>query len=227
MKFTPETSAVGGGDMVPVGTLALAHFGKPEIKCSKATGGTYASVELTLVSGPFAKRKIFLNNLMNPDDERNGATARTMGSSALCRMLEASGLVDVKNPASYAAIDDFGQAVDALANYSADGKYIAIKVSVEKGKDGYQDKNGVGAYLSPNPTAGSFKDWNTLQATLVAGGGALPAGSVVAAQGFAKPTTQAPLGFGGVAKSTLAAPTWAGGGAETPTTRDIDDEIPF
>lgn len=231
MQFTPESSVAGAGDMVPVGTLALAHFGKPEIKNSKATGGTYASAEITLVSGPFAKRKIFINNLMNPDDERNGATARTMGSSAICRMLEACGIFNPADKSTYSRINDFGQAVDAIANYSADGKYVAVKVSIEKGKDGYQDKNGVGTWLTPNPDAGSHKDWAALQALLKEGGGAIA--TPVAAPAFAAPAASAATpAWGGAQKSSLAAPAWAGGSsAETaPATTaktDIDEEIPF
>jgi hypothetical protein len=203
VAFTSDSSKVGHDEFIPAGTLAYMSVSKWEMKKSQTTGGGYAGLELTVVGGPYAKRKIFVNNLMDPDDALNSEKARAAGMSAMARMLEAVGVFNPADMSSYSRISNLHQCVEALYNLSSQGKTIAVKVGIEKGKGGYPDKNAVTAYLSPNPANSDFKFWKLLQS----GGGAVTSAPPTAsAPGFGGGVASAP-GFGGGSPRALAAPT--------------------
>lgn len=230
MEFDPSQSAQGNtGELIPAGVLALCTFKAQSINNSKQTGGEYAKGELTIVSGPYARRKIFVNNLMNADDKRNSDKAREMAIPQFCRIFECVGVFIPGDVASYKSINDFRQAVEALETLTTqNGRYMAIKIGIEKGKDGYEDKNSVANYLSPNPASAGHKDYVRLQTQLTQerAGGVAPATNV----GYVAPNTGAvaaqPWQTPG-ARAPLAAPSWAGPAAAPPAGPVNADEIPF
>ena len=239
MNLSEQHGRVSGDALIPNGTLAFATFAVKAMTASKSTGGAMAEVELTIASGPYARRKIF-SYMMDPDDTRNGEAIRERSQGELVRALEASGVCDPKEPATYRQITSFVQAVGLVQQATLQrGKTIAIRVGIEKGKDGYQDKNRA-SYLSPNPHGDTFKNYTALMAqgtgpaaTPAFGGGGLAAapaaGFVGVASGFGAPRTN---GAG-----PLAAPGWIGAGAGNPAQTQavaqqqaappVDDEIPF
>jgi len=163
MDFNQNSAAVGNRELIPGGTLA---WGLIEVKSVKLgqKGSRFAELEVTISEGPYEKRKVF-TNLGDPSYDGNSEKYREMGYGALSRMMESSGLVNVQDPASYQRVS--GQAFDTLMAW-LDGKRVAFKVKVEKGADGYPDKNTVGDWLSPNPQSSSSKDFQKL----IAGAGA-------------------------------------------------------
>ena len=233
MQLTNETGKVGGGELIPTGTLAFATFHVQAVTLTKETGARMASLELTLSTGPYARRKVF-TYLMDPDDAKHKEDSRLRAQGELARMLEAAGICQAANPSSYARITSFEQALQELTAATAAGKPIAIKVGLSKGKNGYEDKNNVGSYLSPNPNGDSFRSWSGLLAGTSANGATT--GSVgVAMPGFGAPAAQpaapAASGFGAPRAAALAAPGWIGGGTVAPpppaAPAALDDEIPF
>jgi hypothetical protein len=192
MNYQPSMSGAGvGGDLIPSGTLALAVVKVTDRKHGK---GEFAKLELTLANGKFARRKLFVNFFANPDDAGWNETTRNIASGQVIRSLEAAGVFNHADGSGYRPLS-FGEVLSEL-----NGKTIAIKVGIEKGQDGYEDKNKVAEYLSPNPASRTHK----VYAKAVEGetGEAAPA-VAVAAPAFGG-------GFGGAAPSALSQPGWAG-----------------
>jgi hypothetical protein len=165
--FSPTSGANSAPQLIPAGALHFAVFHTKEVKKSNNTGGTYARVELGLIDGPHEGRKIW-SIVMNPLDPLNvNAQKRSegkpdganMGLTALTRMLEAARIFDPANPESYKKFNgaSFENILEAL-----EGQKVAIKIKISKGSEGYDDKNEVGEYLSPNPGSGGHKGWQTL-----------------------------------------------------------------
>lgn len=162
--FTPNSGAGEPRSLIPDKTLAFAQVRFQEIKRSQKTNGEYARLEFTIVDGPFEGRKVF-SIVMNPKDPANGdiqsptPNGAKMGLTALTRMLEACRIFDAAKPETYKRYDgaSFAEILREL-----DTQTVAIKVKVVPAKDGYDEKNEISEYASPNPASGSIKLWQQL-----------------------------------------------------------------
>lgn len=165
MEFNQQSSATGNRELIPGGTLAWGILTVKGMKVGKVKedgtpGSRFAECELTIDEGQYTRRKIF-TNVGDPEYANNTDEYKKMGYGALSRMLEASGLVNAADPNSYSRVN--GQSFDTLMMW-LDGKRVAFKVKLSKGRDGYPDKNEVGEFLSPNPISSSSKDFQKLVA---------------------------------------------------------------
>lgn len=165
--FTPNSGAGEPRSLIPDKTVAFAQVKFQEIKKSQKTGGEYAKLEFTIVDGPFERRKVY-SIVMNPLDPANKneaaraegkADGAKMGLTALTRMFEACRIFDAAKPETYARYNgaSFAEILGEL-----DTQTVAIKVKVVPAKDGYEEKNEISEYLSPNPASGSISAWNQL-----------------------------------------------------------------
>lgn len=157
-QFNPTAQHTPAAELVPNNTLAFCMVKVQGLKMSQSTGGRYASLELTIDRGPFERRKVF-SMVGDPTDSNNSEKYRQMSLAALQHMLEAAGIFNPADPNSYAAFANasFDQVMAAL-----DGRTVAIKIKIEKGTGGYEDKNAVADWLSPNPASRTFKKWQEL-----------------------------------------------------------------
>lgn len=182
------------GGVIPAGTVAWAivsfRNGNANPVPSKATpGNAYLDVELTICEGPYNKRKVWdMIGVEGTEQYKN------MGRSAIRAMLESGRNASEQNPAGY-KIGGFQD----LA-----GMRVAIKVKVEKGTSGYQDKNRP-IYITPNPQSNTAKDFQKLveQSSSAASG----VGNV----GYAAPNTGMPSQPG--APQQAPDPSWQNGPA--------------
>src|SRR3546814_11162285 len=77
-----------------------------------------------------------------------------MGNAAIGRILEAGRNAGPHNPQGY-----------VIGSYEQlNGLRVAVKLKVEKGTEGYDDKNRVAEYLTPNPASPGNKGWVLLSA---------------------------------------------------------------
>jgi len=170
----------GGGDLIPSGQVAWAIVNVRGQKNSKA-GGSYLDIELTIDEGqPYARRKIW-EMVGNPFDQNNSEAYRQMGMAAVARMLESGRGAGPNNAPAY-NINDFTD---------LSGLRVAIKVKIEKGTGGYDDKNKVAEWLTPNPQSSGNKDFLRLQR-----------GEYGVAGNPAPQAAQSGFGFGGAAPQT-------------------------
>lgn len=205
-----DTNAQGGSELIPDGTLAWAIVTvRPgsERRCltpSKSSDGAYLDVELTILEGKYARRKVWDRIGLEGSEKW---VAR--GMSSVRHILEVGRQMTDYSP---------GQPGYRLGSQNGQGDFVfmelnelrcAIKIGVEKGQNGYQDKNVVRQYLSPNPTSDTHKAFQKLCA-----------GETEAPAAAAKPAAKPAWGSGATAATTQAAPptqqpagrpAWAGG----------------
>lgn len=166
--FDQTTGASGSSSnqLIPHGTLAFAVIKVTGVKKSKRTGGEYANLELTITEGEYQRRKVW-TVIMNPQDPANVDQIKRdegkpdgakMGLVALTRIFEAAG-VFTNDPRSY---QKFNGATFVEILQHIEGLTAGIKVKIAKGGDGYDDKNEVAEFLSPNPASGASQNWGKL-----------------------------------------------------------------
>jgi hypothetical protein len=176
--FAPDARHQPDVELIPAKTLAFAVLTVDSIKMSQSSGGRYAKLELTIDRGPYERRKIF-SLVGDPSDPKNSEKFQQMSLASLQHMLEAAGIFRHDQPATYQAFANatFEQIMAAL-----DGRAVAIAIKIEKGQDGYADKNAVAEFLSPNPASRSFKKWQELTG-MAPGAAATPVQGQLAAGG--------------------------------------------
>ena len=151
--------------LVPDGTKAFGILkirpagpgGQPEdwIAVSKSSDAQYLDCELTICEGPFNKRKIFTKIGVAGSEKYINS-----GRSAIRALLEVGRGASPANMNAY-KINSYGD---------LDGLKVAFEVKIEKGTDGYQDKNDVRTWLTPDPgAAGISKKFQALVAAAQAG----------------------------------------------------------
>jgi hypothetical protein len=227
MDFSAAPDSSGGSDLIPHGQLAFVTINFKGLKGSKS-GGRYLDLELTINEGqPFARRKIF-TNIGDPMFTGNSDKYREMGMSHMKRIMEASRW-------GRRAGEFNADAFKAAGGYTLSafeqlhGQTVAIKIKIEK-SEGFQDKNAVADYLSPNPASGSFKDWQRLVSGQYNAVATAPAPSMAfgAPAPVAAPVAQT---WGAPAVAAPVAPAPAANGAAAPTwlqqANGATDTIPF
>lgn len=205
MKFNQQSGVGSPMDLLPRGYLCWAKVTFRGMKVSQNTGSRYGDIELTIADNqPFARKKIF-TRLADPDYQENSEDYRKMGMTGLTRMLEAAQIVNPEDPASYEKLN--GKRCEEVL-MMLDNKYVAIKVKVEPGTQGYEDKNDVGDYLTPNSQSQSYKAYvkltngdhgNT-------GGGQQKGGGGGFGSAGGAPVAPRPTGFGSGGAAATAEP---------------------
>jgi hypothetical protein len=188
------SGAAGAGpstDLIPHGQLAAAVLTVRGVKDSKdinpKTGqrGRYLDCELTILDGqPFARRKVW-TRIQDPTHGGNTPEGNQAGMAQIGRILEC-GRFGIKEGFNQQAFQAAGGYVTQDPQYGElNGLTVAIKIKIEKGTNGYADKNDIAEFLSPNPASASFA---TLQRLMRGeyGGTAQPQ----------RPAAQGSFGFG-------------------------------
>ena len=115
---------------------------------SQNSDAQYLKIEFTVTAGPFARRKFWANMVLSGGklDEAGNSIAGKISASTLRAIVESARGI---NP-----LDESEAACKArmLANDYADfeGMEFLGKVGVEKGKDGYDDKNKLTCPITPD-----------------------------------------------------------------------------
>lgn len=204
--FSAGAGAQSAFDLIPNGQLAWAIIEYRGLKSSQS-GGQYLDLILTLDDNqPFARRKVF-ERIGDPAFAGNSDAYKQMAFAAIARVLEAGAGAGPNKPDAY----KIPTRLDGAPDYSVlNGMRVGVKIKVEKGTGGYDDKNTVAEYLTPNPTSGGNKGW----VKLLAGQYGAAAPAQTAAGGFGTggaPQTAGGL-FGGVNPAAAQAQPGAGFG---------------
>ena len=153
MDFSQGAGQDSPSSLIPNGQLAFAIMTVRGVKASKA-GGQYLDVELTIDDNqPYARKKLW-DMIGDPGFAGNSPEYREMGMRSIARILETGRNAGPNNPAGYQLTD--------YAHLS--GLRVAIKIGVTPAKDGYEEKNKVAEYLTPNPQSSASKDFQRLLA---------------------------------------------------------------
>ena len=193
-------------DLIPKGTLLWVVIncrgvrdGRNPNKIGKYS--RYLDLELTIDDNqPYARRKIW-TMVGDPLHAGNTDEYKNMGLASIRRILETAFGSNPENPDSYKVLTDYAQLT---------GKRVAVKVTIDKGQDGHEDKNNV-EFLSPYSSVKSVvKSFNDLKEGKHAAANAQTAATASAQAGF---------GFAQAAPATAQAtqPAWlAQAGSDKP-----------
>jgi len=139
-----------GGELIPKGTLVKVilnirpgKYGEEGILTQSKSGFEYLSMELTVLSEPYARRKIFQNVGMGGTTEGHEKAAQ-ISRSLLRGILESSRGIKTEDESELARkarrINSFLELISME---------FAVEVGIEKGKDGYEDKNNIKRTITP------------------------------------------------------------------------------
>lgn len=143
------------GDLIPDGVIvpvimALRPGGAGEggwLKPSKSSDALMLDVELTVTAGPYAKRKIFTNMVVSGGsvDDKGESKGGKITRSTLRAILESARNINPNDMSDSALrnrqIAGFGE---------LNGIEFLMKVGIEKGQNGYEDKNKVKSVITPD-----------------------------------------------------------------------------
>lgn len=126
-----------------IATIKPGTHGQGGWETKSQSGFEYLNMEFTITSAPMAKRKIFQNagiGGVTDGHEKAAEIARTF----LRSMLESARGIDPKDETDKArklrTINDWGDLVELE---------FAVEIGIEKGKDGYADKNKIARVITP------------------------------------------------------------------------------
>jgi hypothetical protein len=148
-----ETQREGG--LIADGTIAVVHLTiRPGnageggwLKRSKDGSSQALDCEFTVVDGPSAKRKFW--SLFTVEGTTEGhAKAADISASRLRGILESAKGIRPDDETDTAKA---GRRVNSWGDF--DGLRFVAKIGIEKGKDGYKDKNTLDAAITPDRKA--------------------------------------------------------------------------
>lgn len=184
MPFDVSSSAGQdtGGGLLPKNQLAFATITKVEVKTGKDSGKRYAALEMVINPGQPFERCHLWHNLMDPSDAQHNDTTKQIAMANLAKILETGRGAGPDKPDAYK--------LNSLEELQ--GMTVAIKIGVEKGRDGYEDKNKVD-FLTMNPSSSTKKHFDMLQSNVFNTQASVPAAPVAASGGFgSQPTDPTP-----------------------------------
>lgn len=163
-NFAPTANQESAIKLIPAGTLALALINVKEVGFSKNTGCLQAKIEFVISRGPYENRKIWMY-IGDPNHPKCSEGWKPMCLSSLQHMLESCGIFKPDDASSYMRFEKVPaeEAFQAIMQ-DLDGRQVAVKLKIEKGTDGNDDKNAIGAILSPNQHGRTHKAYASVLA---------------------------------------------------------------
>jgi hypothetical protein len=232
MNFGNAPTDQGGlGELIPDKTLCWAIIKvRPHnldhgmiLVPSKSSDNKYLDVELTILEGPYARRKIW--DFIGYSGKSTGFVSR--GWASFRHIVEVGREITdnfVDGNPKYDLTD--GQTgLGETPLMKLDGMRCAIMVGIQPGNEQYpNEKNTVRAYLSPNPKSDTYKNFMRLVNGDTAAPAPLasiaPATKASAAPAWAQPTAK--LSPVAAQPTPNARPTWLGAKAAPQ-----HDDVPF
>ena len=171
-------------DIIPDNTIAPLRLtvrpgGSGEgnwLKASKSSGNLMLDCEFTVTGGPYAKRKFWGLYVMEGSEK-----AAAISASTLRAILESARGIKSTD------ISDIAKAARVVNGYGDfDGLEFVGKIGIEKGQDGYADKNKLKVAVTPDMTGYANAGGGTVSAPS-AGGNASWQKPAAAASAASKP----------------------------------------
>ena len=195
----PMEGGSGDFELIPDGTVVSAIIklegGDTEIpeygagtyfKQSQTTSAKWLPIELTIMGGNFDKRKVWQNIFVDGDakDENGMSKARKIGLNTIKQMVDSGFGISPKDESE----DAIAKRASIQGIHMINGMIICCTLGIEKGSNGYADRNKIKTVLTPDSP-------NYIQST-----------------GQAAPVAQAPVAQAPVAQSPAPQPTTATAG---------------
>ena len=130
------------------GDMELPEFGGGTYFKSSQSGAKWMPIEMTIVGGSYDKRKIWQNIFVDGAklDENGFSVAKRIGLETIKKMVDSHFSISMK--------DDSPEAAQKRGSVNGvhmlNGMQICLKVGIEKGTNGYADKNKIKTVLTPD-----------------------------------------------------------------------------
>jgi hypothetical protein len=143
------------GELIPSGTVCPVVMtirpgaAGPEgwLTASRTSDAQYLNCELTVTEGPYARRKLWVNLTWSggKTNEKKQSMGGEITRSTLRAMLESARNI---NPTDMGEKAMAARRVNSFGEF--DGLEFIIKVGIEKGQQGYPDKNKILMIITPD-----------------------------------------------------------------------------
>jgi hypothetical protein len=180
-ELMPDGTVVSGIIKLTGGDMEIPEYGAGTyFKSSQTTSAKWLPIEMTIVGGSFDKRKVWQNIFVDGDAKDEN------GMSKAKKMVDSGFGISPKDESE----DARAKRASIQGIHMINGMTISCTLGIEKGRDGYPDRNKIKTVLTPDSP-------NYIQST-----------------GQAAPVAQAPVAQAPVAQpqqtvQSGVAPSWA------------------
>lgn len=144
----PDGTVVRAFIKLEGGDIELPEFGGGTYFKSSQSGAKWMPIEMTIVGGPYDKRKVWQNIFVDGAklDESGFSIAKRIGLETIKRMVDSHFSIGMKDESPEAA--QKRGSINGV--HMLNGMQICFKVGIEKGSNGYADKNKIKTVLTPD-----------------------------------------------------------------------------
>ena len=146
-ELIPDGTVVRAFIKLSGGDHELPEFGGGTYFKSSQSGAKWMPIELTIVGGPYDKRKVWQNIFVDgaKTDQNGFSIAKRIGLETIKKMVDSHFALDMKDVSPEAA--QKRGSINGV--HMLNGMQICFKVGIEKGNNGYADKNKIKTVLTP------------------------------------------------------------------------------
>ena len=145
-ELLPDGTVVRAFIKLSGGDHELPEFGGGTYFKSSQSGAKWMPIELTIVGGPYDKRKVWQNIFVDgaKTDQNGFSIAKRIGLETIKKMVDSHFALDMKDVSPEAA--QKRGSINGV--HMLNGMQICFKVGIEKGSNGYADKNKIKTVLT-------------------------------------------------------------------------------
>ena len=190
-ELLPDGTVVRAFVKLTGGDYELPEFGGGTYFKSSQSGAKWMPIELTIVGGPYDKRKVWQNIFVDgaKTDQNGFSIAKRIGLETIKKMVDSHFALSMKDVSPEAA--QKRGSINGV--HMLNGMQICFKVGIEKGNNGYPDKNKIKTILTQDSQE------------FIAGDATATAAPVATPTPQAAPAPSAPAGTA----TAGVTPTWA------------------
>ena len=146
-ELIPDGTVVRAVIKLSGGDHELPEFGGGTYFKSSQSGAKWMPIELTIVGGSYDKRKVWQNIFVDgaKTDQNGFSIAKRIGLETIKKMVDSHFALDMKDVSPEAA--QKRGSINGV--HMLNGMQICFKIGIEKGSNGYADKNKIKTILTP------------------------------------------------------------------------------
>jgi hypothetical protein len=148
-ELIPDGTVVNAIIKLSGGTIEIPEYGAGRyFKESMTTTAKWLPIELTIVGGAFDKRKVWQNIFVDGDakDQNGISKARKIGLNTIKQMVDSGFGISPKDESE----DARAKRASVQGVHMLNGMNISCTLGIEKGRDGYPDRNKIKTVLTPD-----------------------------------------------------------------------------
>jgi len=151
-ELIPDGTVVSAIIKLEGGDIEIPEYGAGKyFKQSQTTSAKWLPIELTIMGGSFDKRKVWQNIFVDGDakDDNGMSKARKIGLNTIKQMVDSGFGISPKDEGD----DARTKRASIQGIHMINGMTISCTLGIEKGRDGYADRNKIKTVLtldSPN-----------------------------------------------------------------------------